>query len=64
MKRVFKIFKSHEEQDKADERHYKRMSSDKKILELEYIRNRHIYYTYGSLPRLKRVYRIVKRKQS
>lgn len=64
MKKVIKIFHSHEEQEKADEKYYKRMSPDKKILELEYIRNRYIYYKYGSLPRLKRVYRVVKRKRS
>ncbi len=64
MKKVIRIFKSHEEQDKADQKYYKRLSPDKKILELEYIRNRQIYYTYGSLPGLKRVYRIIKRKQS
>ena len=44
MKKSIKIFKSHEEQEKADEKYYKRMSGDKKILELEYIRNRYIYY--------------------
>ncbi|MGB4851239.1 MAG: hypothetical protein WBQ38_02890 [Ignavibacteria bacterium] len=62
MKKSIKIFKSHEEQEKADEKYYKRMSGDKKILELEYIRNRYIYYKYGSLPGLKRIYRVVKRK--
>ncbi|MCB0728755.1 MAG: hypothetical protein KDD00_14930 [Ignavibacteriae bacterium] len=64
MKKTIKIFSSHEEQDKADEKYYKKLSSHKKILELEFIRNRYIYLKYGSLPRLKRVYRIVKRKQS
>jgi hypothetical protein len=63
MKQIIRKFRSHEEQEKADEKYYKRMSPDKKILELEFIRNRYIYYKYGSLPRLKRVYRIVKRKQ-
>lgn len=64
MKKGFKIFKSHEEQDKADVKYYKRLSPDKKILELEYIRNNYIRMKYGYLPRLKRVFRIVKQKQS
>ena len=63
MKKFVRKFHSHE-QEKADEKYYKRLSPDKKILELEYIRNRFIYYKYGSLPGLKRVYRIIKRKRS
>ncbi len=62
MKKVIKIFNSHEEQDKADENYYRKLSPDKKILELEYIRNQYIYNKYGCLPGLRRVYKIVKKK--
>lgn len=62
IKKIVRKFRSHEEQEEAEIKYYRRLSPDKKILELEFIRNRYIYYKYGRIPRLKRVLRIVKRK--
>jgi hypothetical protein len=63
MKVYIKKFKTFEEQEKADIKHYMKLSPDKKILELEFIRNFHIKQLYGRIPRLRRIYKITKRKQ-
>lgn len=62
LRRSVIIFHSFKEQDEADERYYKRLSPEKKLQELEEIRNFNIKMRYGYLPRLRRVYKITKRK--
>lgn len=63
-KRTIKIFRSHEEQEKADIKHYKRMSPGKKLEELEEIRRFFFQMKYGTIPRLRRICRVIKRKRS
>lgn len=57
-----KIFKSHEDQEKADIKYYKRLSHEKKLQELEELRKFYFLLKYGNIPRLRRFCRIVKRK--
>ena len=59
-----RVFKSHEEQDKADVIYYRRLDPNKKVENLIYLRNVYFYMKYGRIPRLQRVYKIIYRKKS
>jgi hypothetical protein len=59
-----RVFKSHEEQEKADITYYRRLDPNKKVENLIFIRNQYFYMKYGRIPRLKRVYKVTYRKQS
>jgi len=61
-KLIIKKFKNHAEQEKADIKYYKNMSPEKKLKELEDLRNFYFKMRYGYIPRLRRVCRVVKRK--
>lgn len=59
-----KIFKSHEEQEKADIRYWRRLDPNKKVEYLIHLRNQYFIMKYGRIPRLKRVYKVINRKES
>ena len=58
-----KIFKSHEEQEKADITYYRRLDPNKKVENLIYLRNQYFYMKYGRIPRLRRVYKVINRQK-
>lgn len=64
MKKVIQIFKSHEEQESAEINYWKRISRGKRVDSLEKIRLNYLRMKYGRVPRLRRVYKIIKQTQS
>jgi len=64
MKKVIQIFKSHEEQESAEINYWKRISRGKRVESLEKIRLNYLRMKYGRVPRLRRVYKIIKQTQS
>lgn len=64
MKKVFKIFKSHEEQETAEINYWKRISRGKRVETLEKMRLNYLKMRYGRIPRLRRVFKIVRKAQS
>ncbi len=60
MKKVFKIFKSHEEQEIAEINYWKRIPRGKRVESLEKIRLNYLRMKYGRVPRLRRVFKFVK----
>jgi len=64
MKKVIQIFRSHEEQESAEINYWKRISRGKRVESLEKIRLNYLRMKYGRVPRLRRVYKIIKQTQS
>jgi len=64
MKKVIQIFRSHEEQESAEINYWKRISRGKRVESLEKIRLNYLRMKYGRVPRLRRVFKIIKQTQS
>jgi response regulator of citrate/malate metabolism len=62
MKKVIQIFKSHEEQETAEINYWKRISRGKRVESLEKIRLNYLRMKYGRVPRLRRVYKLIKQE--
>lgn len=54
------VFKSHAEQEKADMIYWQKMSPGKRVETLEYMRLNYLRMKYGRVPRLRRVYKLIK----
>lgn len=63
MRKVIRKFKSHEEQEAAEINYWKRISRGKRVEALEIIRLNYLRMKYGRVPRLRRVYKIIKQAQ-
>ncbi len=61
MQKSIKIFSSFEEQELAEIEYWKKLSGEKKLQILEAIRAQYWAFNNESLPRLQRVYRVIKR---
>jgi hypothetical protein len=61
-KLYIKIFKSHEEQEKADIRYWRRISPSARVEALDLMRRNYLKLIYGTVPRLRRVIKVIKRK--
>jgi len=59
-----RIFKSHEEQERADTKFWRSISSNKKMKLYEDFFYNYLMLQYGKIPRLQRHINITKRKKS
>ncbi len=59
-KTAFQVFSSFEEADEADREHWRRASTDERLLALELMRQSAYGYTDPATPRLQRVFEIVR----
>lgn len=57
-----KIFKSHGEQEKADILYWRRISPSARVEALDLMRRNYLKLIYGTVPRLRRVIKVIKRK--
>lgn len=56
-----KIFRSHEEQEKADILYWQKVSPSARVEALDLMRRNYLKLIYGRVPRLRRVIRVIKR---
>lgn len=63
-KRKFKIkiFKSFEEQEKADIKYWLKVSQSARVEALDLMRRNYLKLIYGRVPRLRRVIKVIKQK--
>lgn len=61
LKKTYKVFRNHAEQDKSDKKYWKNVDPGKRVETLEYIRLNYLKMKYGRIPRLRRVYKIIER---
>jgi hypothetical protein len=59
-----KIFRSHEEQEKADIKFWRSITPNQKMKLYEEAFNNYVILQYGEKPRLQRVVNVIKRKKS